>query len=61
VSEKHKISVTTSGTQNPYGLRIPEALKDLLKEKAKQNGRSLNSEMLIRLRESIERDQLICS
>lgn len=38
----------------PFGLRIPEDLKDWLKQQAEQNRRSLNSEILARLEESKE-------
>lgn len=36
----------------PFGLRMPEGLKDWLKQQAEQNRRSLNSEILARLEES---------
>lgn len=30
----------------PFGLRMPEELKDVIAERAKQNGRSMNSEIV---------------
>lgn len=38
----------------PFGLRLNTELKDVLKEKASNNGRSLNAEIIIRLRDSLE-------
>lgn len=40
----------------PFGLRIPNDLKDSLAKKATQNRRSLNSEILRRLEESLKND-----
>lgn len=42
---------------NPYGMRIPEDLKKDLEKSAKKGERSLNSEMVARLRESLEDEQ----
>lgn len=38
----------------PYGLRMPVELKELLTREAKINGRSLNSEIVERLKKSLE-------
>ena len=38
---------------NPFGLRIPEDLKSALKDKTEYSGRSMNAEILFRLRESL--------
>lgn len=40
----------------PYGLRMPPDLKEALDASARQNGRSLNSEIVARLQQSIETD-----
>ncbi|CAM8274313.1 Arc family DNA-binding protein [Morganella morganii] len=37
----------------PYSLRMPDDLKTLLAERAKQNGRSLNSEMVMILQDAV--------
>ena len=39
---------------NPFGLRMPNELKEQLEREAKFNGRSLNSELVDRLRKSLE-------
>ena len=39
---------------SPIGLRVPDALKKLIRSAAKKNGRSMNSEMAIRLQESFD-------
>jgi len=38
----------------PYGLRMPRELKDVLDTAARQNGRSLNSEIVARLQVSVQ-------
>jgi hypothetical protein len=38
----------------PFGLRIPADLKQQIRKSAKQNGRSMNSEMLARLSASFD-------
>ncbi|ODT01668.1 MAG: hypothetical protein ABS49_00780 [Erythrobacter sp. SCN 62-14] len=43
----------------PYGLRMPPDLKEALDASARQNGRSLNSEIVARLQQSIEADQTV--
>lgn len=43
----------------PYGLRIPPELKERLQEESIANGRSLNAELLDRLRRTIEQQDLI--
>lgn len=40
---------------NPFGLRMPPELKQELDREAKLNGRSLNAEIVDRLRRSLER------
>ena len=42
---------------NPFGLRINDALKDQLKTVAEYNGRSLNAEILVRLRDSLKAEE----
>lgn len=37
----------------PYSLRMPDSLKSQLSERAKQNGRSLNSEMVMILQDAV--------
>lgn len=37
---------------NPIGLRLPAELKELIRAAAKNNGRSMNSEMIERLQAS---------
>lgn len=39
---------------NPFGLRMPNDLKEILEREARFNGRSLNLEIVDRLRKSIE-------
>ncbi|HHR5899783.1 TPA: Arc family DNA-binding protein [Providencia alcalifaciens] len=39
----------------PYSLRMPDDLKSKLAARARKNGRSLNSEMIIILQEAIEK------
>lgn len=38
----------------PYGLRMPRDLKEVLDAAARENGRSLNSEIVARLQTSIQ-------
>lgn len=45
-----------SGTVNPFGLRMPAELKEWLLQRAAENGRSLNSEIVQRLKESQKRE-----
>lgn len=46
------------GTRNiaPFGLRMPDELKEAVQDRANKNGRSLNSEILQILFETIYRD-----
>lgn len=39
----------------PYTIRMPEEMKEKLVARAKANGRSLNSEMVMTLQESLEK------
>ncbi|OGA47096.1 MAG: hypothetical protein A3F74_21280 [Betaproteobacteria bacterium RIFCSPLOWO2_12_FULL_62_58] len=39
---------------NPFGLRMPPELRESLKREAKLNGRSLNAEVVARLRTSTD-------
>lgn len=41
-----------SNPRTPYPLRIPEPLRDWMKEKAEQNSRSLQGELIYRLMQS---------
>lgn len=43
----------------PTGIRLPDALKDLLKQAAKGEGRSLNSEVIKRIERSLKEDGFI--
>ncbi len=43
---------------NPYGLRISDALKAELKEKAEQSQRSLNAEIIYRLTQSLTKQSM---
>lgn len=40
----------------PFGIRMPEELKQQLTEQAKKNHRSLNSELVMRLEESLKKE-----
>lgn len=44
-------------TIKPYSLRMPPELKEILQSLAKENGRSLNAEMIQRLKESIKNEK----
>ena len=39
---------------NPFGLRMPVEVRELVKREAKLNGRSLNAEIVARLRASVD-------
>lgn len=43
----------------PTGIRFPEELKQLLKNAAKGEGRSLNSEVVKRIERSLKEDGII--
>lgn len=43
----------------PTGVRLPPELKEILKLAAKQEGRSLNSELIKRLERSLKEDGLL--
>ncbi|EMK9143252.1 Arc family DNA-binding protein [Citrobacter freundii complex sp. 2024EL-00238] len=43
----------------PTGIRFPEELKRLLKAAAKQEGRSVNSEVIKRIEKSLKEDGFI--
>lgn len=51
------IKTIASHQDKTFGFRIPAELKTMLQKRAVENGRSLNSEMIIRLRDSLEREQ----
>ncbi|HCL5268736.1 TPA: Arc family DNA-binding protein [Salmonella enterica] len=44
---------------SPLGIRIPPDVKEKLKEKAKEEGRSLNSEIVQRLIRSLKREGVV--
>jgi len=46
-----------ASTIPPYGLRMPPDLKEKLQQRADENSRSLNSELVYRLRRSIEQEK----
>lgn len=39
---------------SPYSIRMPDELKEALTERAKKNGRSLNSEMVMILQSAVD-------
>lgn len=41
----------------PYSLRMPDNLKEKLAERAKKNGRSLNSEMVMILQAAVDEER----
>lgn len=45
---------------NPFGLRMPVELKEVLEKSAEKNRRSLNAEILVRLEQSVEQDGKSC-
>lgn len=53
-SRKAPSADTPMASITPYGLRMPRELKDALDEEARNNGRSLNSEIVARLQASIQ-------
>jgi len=47
---------TTGRESDQFNLRFPDGMRDELKELAAKNGRSLNAEIIVRLKESIDLD-----
>lgn len=45
---------------NPFGLRMPAELKDVLEKSAEKNRRSLNAEILVRLEQSVTQEGKSC-
>lgn len=43
----------------PTGIRFPENLKEIIKKAAKEEGRSLNSEVVKRIERSLKEDGFI--
>jgi hypothetical protein len=43
---------------NPFGLRMPPELRKRIERSAKSNRRSVNSELVLRLQDSIEKDPM---
>ncbi len=41
----------------PFGLRMPSDVKEWLSEKANQNMRSLNAEIVVALKEKMEKEK----
>ncbi|MDE1484302.1 Arc family DNA-binding protein [Xenorhabdus bovienii] len=41
---------------SPYSIRMPDELKEKLTKRAKKNGRSLNSEMVMILQSAVDED-----
>ncbi|AOM40585.1 Arc family DNA-binding protein [Xenorhabdus hominickii] len=41
---------------SPYSIRMPDELKEALTERAKRNGRSLNSEMVMILQSAVDEE-----
>lgn len=46
--------IRKTGDIAPLGVRMPPELKDALAAAARQNGRSLNAEIVLRLQQSLE-------
>lgn len=44
----------TPQDQDKYVVRFPDGMRDLLKSRAKENGRSLNAEIIARLMSTLE-------
>lgn len=44
---------------NPFGLRMPEDLRTSLEKSARLNHRSLNAELVVRLRKSVEETPIL--
>ncbi|WP_442904854.1 Arc family DNA-binding protein [Hafnia sp.] len=42
----------------PFGLRMPEELKEKIAERAKNNGRSMNAEIVQILQDAVEFDEI---
>jgi hypothetical protein len=51
-----KSATGTGGTSDRFQLRLPDGMRDQLAEAATANERSLNSEIIHRLAQSLERD-----
>jgi hypothetical protein len=43
----------------PFGLRMPEELREAIQQRAKNNGRSINSEIVQILQETIDTDRAL--
>lgn len=43
----------------PFGLRMPEELREAIQQRAKNNGRSINSEIVQILQETLDTDKAI--
>lgn len=46
--------MSTSRTADKFVVRLPDGMRDRIAQLAKENHRSMNSEMVIRLKESME-------
>lgn len=44
----------TMRSQTPFPLRMPDNLRDVIEQKAKENGRSVNAELVIRIDSTIK-------
>lgn len=51
------MNVIASRNEKPVGLRLPSYVRERLDEAAKRNGRSRNSEIVVRLVESLEQER----
>lgn len=49
----------TERSISPTGIRFPESLKETLKRAAKEEGRSVNSEVIKRIERSLKEDGFI--
>lgn len=48
-----------SQMQDKFNLRFPDGMRDAVAERAKKNGRSMNSEIINMIEEAIKRDSII--
>jgi hypothetical protein len=58
VVRRQKKETGTSGTPGEFQLRLPDGMRDKLAEAAMANLRSLNDEIIDRLSQSLERDEM---
>jgi hypothetical protein len=59
IMEPPGMSKYPSQMQDKFNLRMPDGMRDAIAERAKQNGRSMNSEIIQILQETIDTDRAI--